>query len=192
MNGLQYNISVWGLEKSGKEQIIDYLNNYECLVYDFSYPEIEMNDKGYDILVLRDIWNWMADYIISDNNEETLDTYNPQYKDDPYAYLINGSRYLDVKYLFPIYHKHAELFLNPPKNLITISFNKWLVDEEYRKQIIYKLGFKYIGIEIEQMNMLNRWEKFEHSTSFWENLLNCSYTNHLSKQIFGRVKRTQI
>jgi len=191
VNTLISNIRVWGLEKSGKEQVLDWLHNYRCTTSDFSYPQIKMMDDGYDVLILRDICNWMADFIICGDGEK-LDIYNPSYRDDPYAYLIDGSQYLDVRYLFPLYHKHAELFLNPPAKLITISFNRWIVDKEYRGSISYKLGFEFKDIKTDLTDMLYSWGKFIDSIGFWENFMNCKDTFQLSRKIFGGVKRKMI
>ena len=188
MNGLIPNIRVWGLEESGKEQVLDWLHNYRCTTSDFSYPQIKLFDDGYDVLILRDIWNWMADYITIGKGEK-LNTYNPSYRDDPYAYLIDGLRYLDIKYLFPLYHRHAEIFQSSPAKLIIISFNRWIVDKEYRRFISYKLGFEFKDIKTDLTDMLYRWEPFADSVAFWENLLNCKDTVQLSRKIFGGAKR---
>ena len=188
MNTLISNIRVWGLENSGKEQVLDWLHKYRCTTSDFSYPKIKMMDEGYDILVIRDISNWMADYVICYDGEG-LDKYNPSYRDDPYANLIDSKKYLDIRYLFSLYHKHAEIFLKPPSKLITILFNKWIVDKEYRKSISYQLGFEFVDIKTDFTDMLYSWEKFTDSIAFWENFLNCKDTFQLSKKIFGGPKR---
>jgi len=188
VNGLKYNINVWGLEKSGREQILNYFHNYKCSIYDFSYHNIKTHEDGYDVLVIRDIWNWMADYINFLDESNTLDKYNPLYKDDPYAHLIDGPRYLDIKYLYPLYYKHVEMYNNNPKGLIIILFNKWVSDEKYRKEIVFKTRFEYIETEPD-LSMLDRWKKFRYSTAFWQHLLNCPDAVNLSKKIFGRLKK---
>ena len=191
MNGIRYNIRVWGLENSGKEQVLDWLHNYKCTTSDFSYPDIKMTDDGYDVLVLRDITNWMADCVVRYDGEG-LDKYNPSYRDDPYANLIDSKKYLDTRYLFPLYHKHAEMFLKPPAKLITISFNRWIMDKEYRKLISNQLGFEFVNIKTDFTEMLYKWEKFINSIAFWENFLNCKDTFQLSKKIFGGPKRKTV
>jgi len=189
MNGSKYNIRLWSLEKFGSNYIVDWLSEYDCNVYNFENQEIKISNDGYDILLLRDIWNWMADYIYYDENTKfTLDNYNPSYKNDPYANLIDGKKYLDIKYLYSLYYQYAKEFIES-NEFIIISFNKWLVDEEYRKEILDKIGIEHKSYSIESDDILIRWEIFIQSVSFWEQLLNCQDAVELSKKIFGRPKR---
>lgn len=208
-----------------KDKIINDTHD-KYLIYSFENQDIKMSDSithwageskhKFDVIVLRDIWNWMASYV-SINNKNcrlrvSLDEYNPEFKDDPYAKNINGLCFLEVKYLYDMWYEYANEFLSNTNylgyKLVPISFNRWFVDEKYRENLALMFNLKnndntlrHISFpgssfidgtwDARKLDVLERWRNFEHSSAFWTQLLNHSDATNLSKRIFGRLKRSK-
>lgn len=139
------------------------------------------------ILIVRDIFNWLASWLYSGRalNEGTMKTYE---------------RCLDC----------VKDWVNMPNgkdvNFLPISFNDWFEHSEYREDTAIRLGMpshdkglqevlsigagssfdktKFDG-KAQQMDVLNRWKKFEGDRTYQNYLSEYSRAVKLSIQIFN-------
>ena len=201
----------------------------QYLMYSYEYRDIRnlkngkfVEDLGliigesknkYNILILRDFFNWLASVLIQRRSSESLDCF-PQYnisgKDNwmQHASTISAGNYRRMKdykttELWKIY---AEEFLGRTDHLkdnkICISFNQWFVDENYRKKIAELLnlkysdfsldfagspssfdGTKYFDKDAQKMKALERWKILKDNIVYHEFL--DAKSIELSYEIFG-------
>lgn len=109
----------------------EYLNGDYNILYNFEHKN--PNSKwiegwggikaDYNVIVLRDPYNWLASAMAM--NKKYSKIYAP----------------LDID----LWIEHAKYFVseNESPNLILIKYNQWIVDVEYRKEILLKMGLKY-------------------------------------------------
>jgi len=217
-----------------KHRFMKQHNRY--LIYRFESQDIECSDLvsnslgnskyQFDVLILRDIWNWAASSILLKHNRENnwnpltipLDDpkfkkrINPEFRSDPYIKYISGRMYYIIQKYFPLYKQYAEEFVGLTNhlqynNFIPISFNKWFVDLEYRKELAEMFGMKnnedtlnclsHSGSSFDEtslienarnLKVLERWKEFEKSILFWDLLSKCPESVKFSEKIFGNLK----
>jgi len=179
------------------------LINKKCLVYSFEdeflrnlpkrYKGIGKSKKMFNILVLRDPYNLFASRLKRRNNRIKFD--NEKQK----RLIIN------------MWKEHAKEFLNESgylNNKISINFNKWFLDEKYRKEIAKKMKLKYndesldrvsdVGAgssfdcfdydyKAKEMKVLERW-KYYNNNNFYNSLFDDNKLIELSDKIFGVVR----
>ena len=116
--------------------------------------------KQIDILLLRDIYNWLASKLFIKPHRDKQDmTYqrfekNRKYKSPWFKYYsgweedakdIYGLNYVNLDRFMSIYKGYAKEILNSLllQNMVFINFNRWFIDKEYRKEIIESIGFSF-------------------------------------------------
>ncbi len=149
------------------------------------------------ILILRDIYNFIASRIKS-GRELTLQ--DIKLKSAAYAHTIT------------VWKSHAREFLGMTNHLpdkITINFNTWFLDEDYRLELSKKLGCElevaqwpkvstygggssFDGMKFKEdalkMSVLERWKEYDQDPIF-ETIKNDSELIALSERIFGKIWR---
>ena len=147
--------------------------------------------KKYNIIIIRDPFNQFASRIKDINRSNCSDD-------------------VDSK-LNLIWKEYAKEYLNINNyinNKICISYNKWMTDKQYRKNICDKLEINLSNDDIEEipyfaggssfdrlkfqgraseMKTLERWKYFENDNKF-KNLLNDKELLKLSNDIFGKMQ----
>ena len=152
---------------------------------------IGSSDHIFNIIIMRDIFNWMASVIKAQTG--------------------SGRTLPKVDYLLHRWKIYAQCYINkvifPPGKTIYILFNKWFLYETYRRNIAKRLNLeycdqslKYVGAPRErgssfdgmkyekyadQMDVLNRWKLFNHNPILFE----CIDDEAIiaSNIIFGRI-----
>jgi len=131
--------------------------NISALTKSDSVPNREnivgLSQNKYDILILRDVFNWAASSMLYGGRRNVLSDYvshfDPPNKDKwiEDASMIDARGYKRVvRYMkhWKIYaREHLGLTNYLPNNSICISFNKWFLDEDYRVEIANKLDLDY-------------------------------------------------
>lgn len=152
-----------------------------------------------DILILRDPFNLFASRIKAGLIRG--------------HYTHHGAKPISILTLKRLYKQHAREFLgkkNNLKNKVTIQFNSWVTNKEYRREITDRLGLHFTdeglrdvsavaggssfdGIRLtgkaEKMNLNSRWEKYANDEEYWS--LFDSELVELSQQIFGDTEPVQ-
>jgi hypothetical protein len=190
-----------------REAIADFVKK-DCLIYsyeDYSLQQVvdrrfeEKHDyylgrsqKRYDVLLLRDPFNLMASrfkkgYLqVKDSNTNLID-----------LWISYAKEYLgETKYL--------------NQNKVSINYNQWFTDIDYRKQLAAKLelefsdaginevkgqgdGSSFNGREFDgsasQMDVLARWTAFADHPEY-RKLLNNQELLYYSEKIFGHIPGT--
>ena len=159
---------------------------------------IGKSEFRFDILILRDIFNWVASTIMDRGFQDSS--------------IIRASYYKHAVQRIWKWKACAIEFLGESKYLenekICISFNKWFVDEEYRISITNKLGLKYSTVTLDdvprtrrgssfdgliydgrarEMDCLNRWKVFRDNILYQELFKKNKDIIELSDRIFGKV-----
>ena len=168
------------------------MGNYRKYFYGekyFNFSKIPKPCKIFNILILRDPFNWMASCMKFDNKRpffsKCLDkAVDPYWKNA----LLAGTTRIDL------YKTQLRLAMNKKeqkkyKNFIIINYNKWFVEKKYRKWIVTeKLGLdNFVDNKINQvaeagggssfdkmsfqhraqnMDVLNRWKYFENDERY--------------------------
>jgi hypothetical protein len=149
-------------------------------------------DKLVNVVVLRDIFNMMASRLRSD----------PKYG------IIRSKMDADSA-IVELWKMYAREFLrqtnNLPDDTVFISFNKWFVDKEYRKQISKRLGVEFTdeGKQVfgarpssfdrwkykdraGELQVLERWHSYIDDSEFIR-LVSDREAVDLSQEIFGEA-----
>lgn len=184
--------------------INEELINIDCYIYDFqsfdieAYPKtdfsslfIEKPKNFKNIIVLRDVYNWVASIYYAD-----------LYKNKGYM------RWFDLE----SWKKYAKQFLNKSEyiknDLVCINYNKWFSDQSYRMSISNLLGINFNEVrdtvtytkhfcllnnssfdgpklksDPRKLNVLKRYETFMDDQNFIS--LFDSEAKDLSHEIFG-------
>ena len=174
---------------------------------------------GCDIIIIRDIYNWLSSTLV-ECRRDNLSLF-PQYATKKninswyhYAVTIDGRDYINLDSLMKSWITHAEEvlgktdFLAPPKYFIL--YNRWLLEEQYRKDICEFLGVEYRDELIhhvarvygkagsfdyaklydgraQTMALMHRWEFFMSNPIYWKVLERYPEAEELSKELFGEV-----
>lgn len=173
---------------------------------------------GCDIIILRDVYNWLTSTLVEcrRTNLSQLPEHaskNPQAWFH-YACTIDAKDYINIDIIMRSWILHAREilgktnFLEEPKYFIL--FNRWLQEEQYRKDICKFLGVEYREELIHQvarvsgkagsfdsaplydgkaqtMLLMHRWEFFMANPLYWEVLERYPEAEELSKELFGEV-----
>jgi len=151
--------------------------------------------KRYDVLLLRDPFNWIASSLRRDLN---------QGKSEDGLY----ERYLK---LLSLWIEYAREFIGDTSYLkhhkTVINFNSWTDDRSYRQELAQKLGLNHTDAGLDEvvgvgggssfdgqcldgaaqvMHVTNRWRHFE-SHPLYRKLLSDEIVVSLSRRIFGPV-----
>lgn len=152
---------------------------------------IGKSKKQYDVVIMRDIYNWFASSIVrgmSIHNTRKL------------------NKYIDLWYCLA---REATGKINSlPFKKIFVSYNRWFTSEAYRKQLAKDLGLKYSDETInkiplrgstfdglayqdkaQEMKVLERWQMLskENLTLCQTILKNHPQATELSDEIFGKI-----
>ena len=203
-----------------------------CLLYSYEHKDITQSTNGdfvtdrdffigssrnrYIVLVLRDVFNWLASLLLSgDRSLVSITQYPACYtfekdKDwEKHASMIRARNYLSAKLLIKLWKIFADEFLGKtnylPKGTIFISFNQWFYDENYRIKIANQLNLKNSDFALDftganggfdgrkfnhggarEMKVLERWKTFQDNSIYTEILDLCPEVRELSYEIFGR------
>jgi len=167
-------VSVKRLKHATEEQIKPTrIVHKHCLLYSYENKDITkltedniipdrdymigLSRNKYDILILRDIFNWAASLMIYRGKNPLSDyvsKFNPPDKDRwiKEASIVWGKGYNKVwRYIdqWKIYAKEYLGLTNYLQNTKTcISFNRWTTDENYRIAIANRLGLEYSDIAL--------------------------------------------
>jgi len=112
---------------------------------------LELDKPGFDIVILRDVYNWLASILIEKGRTRLIEHPDPSVKNRrmwyQYATNIDWKNYVRLDHLVRCWTMHAEEALSPGTYLETpgfsILFNPWKVDKNYRQEICAKLGGSY-------------------------------------------------
>lgn len=198
-------------ESLGKFTFKDCLiHNYEDqLLTDVASTDFENNHdlyvgkslKRFDVIILRDPFNMFASRLSMTRSESG-------YFND--SIPLDSIRYRDV--LVAVWKMYAKEYLKITNSLnqtkIPINFNKWVIDIEYRKLIISKLGLIFTdkGFKNQSvpssfenqdkalkntMGIFNRWKSFKDD-EFYKGIFKDLELIHLSKRIFGDIADTNV
>ena len=148
----------------------------------------------YEILITRDVFNWIASLIIMRGiGRKTLAEENDLGDNHKFGHQIWGGGYRKVFKRLQTWGEYAKELLNETNylkhNKICIFFDKWVTDVDYRKSIASHLNLnynedmiKYVGAiaddgssfdgvdydgKAQDMDVLNRWKVFENNPIYW-------------------------
>lgn len=207
--------------------------NKKCLIHSYENKEIDIfqdcinnnidrnyitgNSKNkFDIIILRDFHNFVASTISIRYNDVLSSHINKFMPENKEKWLKDSSKIWTVGYeralrRVELWKNYAKEFIgqtNYLENRLSISFNKWFVDETYRKNIANILGLSYSDItlnyimkfghgssfsnlskdgEATKLNVLNRWKIFKDNDIYWDIINVNKEVLELSHQIFGRT-----
>jgi hypothetical protein len=164
----------------------------EGQVEKFHDRELGRSLNRFDILILRDPFNMVASMINKSDKSR---------KKDQQQSLI-------IKARLDLWKEYAREFLGLTNQLlntkIVISFNKWVVDREYRKSLAQKLGLAFNDYSMSsvagqssfdgrnfngqaaKMKVLERWKEFE-TDEFYNDVFRDKEINSLAKEIFEDI-----
>lgn len=177
-------------------QLLSRIDNYKQLLYSFEDFDVEhkqlrkyiLKESPTVVIIIRDPYNWLA---------STL-----KRKDCDYEQLVKKKRVL-IKHLE--YALHLKKYPGYP--LIFINYNKWVTDQEYRKEICRLLAIPFSDsldkaiLEVPDFgggssfsgartitekfssNVFYRWKEFI-SDSLYRELLDDNYLAELSRSFF--------
>ena len=199
------------LERLGRFSKKDFLiYNYES--HDFTDIFAEKFDKQHDkwvgkslkiinILILRDPFNLFASRVMFGYKNAGHEIYG-----------INKKKLNKLVGLYKLYAKEYLGETNYVSNKVNISYNNWLSDEEYRREVLKRLGMPILNTNInrvskygdgssfgqkcinskkDKMELMERWKKFA-GDKFYRNIFNDTELVELSKKIFGTIPGTEI
>lgn len=164
--------------RSLPEKRTEYRNKHKhCLMYSYEYRDIRNLENGgfiknrdsiigkskirYNVLILRDLFNWLASCLLKEKHGgqplNLFPKYNISGRSDwtQHASIIPGTNYRRMKAIqtHEFWKIYAKEFLGktnylestgPLKNKkICISFNHWFANENYRKQIASLFDLEY-------------------------------------------------
>ena len=199
-----------------KQEAKGIFSKKECLIYNYENYTLESitnsifekkhnlylgtSHTRYDLLILRDPYNTFASILkgqINTNNFTYLHTHPKNQKSIAELWLDYAKEFLGkTNYL-----KH---------NRVMVSYNQWVSDKDYRKNISQKLGLDFCdtgfnvvknygggssfhGTEFNnqasKMDVLNRWQEFiddkEYKKMFSNEII------EYSQKIFGHIEGTE-
>jgi len=203
------------------------LKHKNCLMYSYENFDITFtrflshnrdynigkSRKKFDILILRDVFNWVASVMIYKGYNPLSDYISGSEKRMKDAHEIWAQGYNKVKNRIWKWKAYAMEFLGESNYLenkkICISFNKWFVDEKYRISIANKLGLKYSDLALDyvgalnnggssfdrmtydgraqEMDCLNRWKVLKDNMFYQEFFKENTEAINLSNRIFRGV-----
>jgi len=219
------------LKHASEDEISVYRNIHKhCLMYSYEHKDIRklkngefMQDRNlvgesknrYNILILRDVFNWLASLLMTEGeNRPKLDLY-PKYnisgrKDwAKHASIIPGRNYRTTNKAYLGFWKcYAEEFLGRTNYLkdkkVCISFNQWFLDEDYRIKIAGLLNLEYSDLSLDyagspssfdktqyyrgnaqEMGALDRWKILKDNIIYQDVLDYVPEVRELSYEIFG-------
>ena len=179
-----------------------------------------------DVLIIRDIFNWFASKITLVNKINYNSMTHPRHernrkgKTPWFKYYQNWEK--DAKQIYGMPYINAEPWINCLnsyineclgitallENAIVICYNKWHVNQEYRKMIIERIGWKFTDKGKEAMSSVGggssfdlmkfdgkanimktneRWKIYEYNKLYWLFMVYFKKTVELSNQVCGDV-----
>lgn len=220
------------LKRLSETEINQYRNIHKhCLMYSYEHKDIRKLKNGefiqnrdlvgesksrYNILILRDVFNWLASILMTKEEvRPKLDLY-PEYntlgrKDwARHASIIPERNYHATnKECLEFWKCYAEEFLGRTNYLkdkkICVSFNQWFLNEDYRIKIADLLNLKYSDFSLDyagspssfdrrnyyrgkaqEMKALERWKILKDNIIYQEILNYVPEVRDLSYEIFGK------
>jgi len=191
-----------------KLETSDFIDNREFMIG-------KSKDK-YNVLVLRDVFNWLASILLRPGKRYSIKlNQRPKYnisgiKDwTEHAAIIPKKNYIHARRLIEYWKIYAEEFLGKTNYLkekkIYILSNRWFADKAYREKIASLFGLinsdfslDFVGSKSSfdgkkyrrggalEMKILERWKTFKDNVVYHEILDICPEVKNLSYEIFGR------
>jgi hypothetical protein len=183
------------------------------------FREMGSSERSFDVIILRDLFNWAASALVysggralSDFPERACDTANKRLWAS-YASNMHARNAVKFKEKITAWVSLAKEILGKTKYLespvLSILYDRWFSDVDYRKQIAEKLGmtyaekmmnevaittgtgsnFDHIQYEgrAQEMPVLDRWEFFVSNPIYWKLIESNSEAEELNKEIFGNT-----
>jgi hypothetical protein len=158
--------------------------------------------EKYNILILRDPFNLFASRLKREENQI------------PNQHMLKVEA--EKKKLIKLWKSHAELFINAgglstDEEIITINYNSWFTDKNYREQLAKTLNIEFNDSTInevlpigggssfdslnknnsaEEMEVLERWKHYKDN-EFFSEIFKDKELIELSEQIFGKLEGTE-
>jgi hypothetical protein len=176
----------------------DFLDNIFTDCFERNHDRwVGKSENRFDVLLLRDPYNLFASRMKreSDNN------------DNRYSLLAVDER----ETLIRLWKQYAREFLGETNylrfNKTVISFNRWVSDQEYRRELAGRFGFEFSDATMEEvvpvgggssfdgarkhqsaseMKVLERWQHFRDVPAF-RSLFEDPEIAQLSQAIFGEI-----
>lgn len=224
-------VEVPRLRRCSKDEINEYRHiGKDCLMYSFKNYDLRKLNKAnlkkfryimvgtsqntYSILILRDVFNWLASELMKNQKVFPALSNFPKYNSGvknwaEHASIIPLQNYLRMKKGFHFWKMHAEEFLGKTKHLedqkICISFNRWVTNEDYRIKTAELLGLKNLEYTLkyvarggrssfddfeyegraQEMKIIDRWKSLKDNAIYLEFLDSQPEVKKLSYEIFG-------
>lgn len=220
------------LSRASENEISGYRNIHKhCLMYSYEHKDIRKLENGefiqdrnlvgesknrYNILILRDVFNWLASLLMTKGESRPKLNLYPEYnilgrKDwAKYASVLPVRNYHSTnKEYLGFWKCYAEEFLGKTDYLkdkkICISFNQWFLDEDYRIKIANLLNLEYSDLSLDYagspssfdktqyyhgdaqgMGALDRWKILKDNIIYQDVLDYVPEVRELSYEIFGK------
>jgi hypothetical protein len=161
---------------------------------------VGMSAKRYDVLVLRDVFNFFACRL------KFLD--GPYIGKIPLNSLENTAKLISLWKMYALEYMGRTNYLK--YNKLVISYNKWFMDKDYRRMIADQLSLKFTDDGIDRiavsstfenkkdgdagaqgLRVLERWKSFVNN-SFYRSIFIDKELIELSDTIFGEIHGTEI
>jgi hypothetical protein len=168
--------------------------SYENVDFNEGWPEFDIESpKVKYVLLLRDPFNTLASLLRNQTTIQNRSWNVPDYE------------------LEKLWVQYAKEFLKItswlPEDTVMISYNRWFVNETYRRGIADQLELEYSEVGLnkmsgygggssfdqliynrsaQNMDVLNRWKRFKSNNSYWHRL-QYPELKELSREIFGRI-----
>jgi len=196
------NCIIYSYENKELKEFTEFIKDYINEEY-----MVGTSKHCYDILILRDFYNFVASTIYK-RRRNVLSNHKTNY-DDGKDIWVDG--YMRVLKLSKLWVEYAKEFIEETdylNNKISISFNQWVSDEYYRMFISSILGLRYsdktldyighfgqgssfsnvaLDGQAKDLDVLNRWKAFEDNSLYWNIIDNNPEAVELSNRIFGRT-----
>jgi hypothetical protein len=192
---------IYSYENKPLKQFTEYVNKYINNDY-----MIGKSEKKYDVLILRDFYNFTASTV----NLRRDDSLGNHSKIDG-ADTIWTAGHERMTRRISLWKEYAKEFLGETdylKNKLCISFNKFISDEQYRIDIATILELNYSDITLNYiggfgqgssfsgiaadgkantLRVLDRWRIFKDNKIYWDIINKDKEVIELSNKIFGVI-----
>ena len=163
-------------------------------------------DDRYDILILRDPFNLFASRFYGVMNNKKIRMQGSKF----YQHKMSQKTFNSIE----LWKSHAKIFLKAmdsnDSKFVTISFNAWFQNKQYRKKRAKELGIEFTDAGIndvpvagtnsssfdarkfdgsaQKMNVLKRWEVAAKDQRYRKLFKDDDEIFELSERIFGKIK----